>query len=52
MKQNTVYSLNRTENIPYEWPDTMRSDCELSKGCDKNVVNKNRKKIKDYKNGF
>ena len=55
MKQNTVYSLNRTENIPYEWPDTMRSDCELSKGCDKNVVNKNSKKgvrIQVYKNGF
>ena len=31
------------------------SDCELSKGCDKNVVNKNSKKdvrIQVYKNGF
>ena len=52
MKQNSVYSLNRTESIPYEWPDTMRSDCELSNGCVKNVVTKNSKKIKDYKNGF
>ena len=30
----------------------MRSDCELSKGCDKSVVNKNSRKMQVDKNGF
>ena len=41
MRQKIVHGLNHTDDIQYEYPDTMRSVYELSKGCDKNVVNKN-----------
>ena len=49
MKQNIVHGLNHTDDNQYEYPDTMRSVYELSKGCDKNVVNKNSRKVQ---NGF
>ena len=46
MKQNVVYGLNHTDDNQYEYPDTMRSVYELSKGCNQIVVNKN------IQNGF
>ena len=46
IKQNVVYGLNHTDDIQYEYPDTMRSVYELSKGCNQSVVNKN------IQNGF
>ena len=46
MKQNVVYGLNHTDDNRYEYPDTMRSVYELSKGCNQSVVNKN------IQNGF